>query len=592
MLFPSAKEISAEIGTIEINSIRDISRCFEERSVSKDDCWYLLQQLFDFHFKPSNLTEPFGPMMTDGDKRTMIPDDLSDEQLDYLKETLEGVEDPEYRARVGDALWLRRKDPNAARIAVESYLEAGIRMEHPKNWTTSIERYERAVRLARQIEPNGELPKTILEHLEGRVIHYDGSDPLYFTCRAMELLAEFRTGDFTALAAIAGRVAKQSCVDGNFRRARSYYEVQAKHLKLTKKNSQAEETRIASARSFVDEAEAREANGDYMAAHSFWGDAIRAFRDRPSLRAETPELQKRYSIAGKKLLGEMSTISSDEIDLSQYVEESRATMRDLPWVDAFYELSSFIPLIDPVELRKTTEDGIAKHPLHTTISASIHDASGRKVGVRPSVLTEDKEEYEKAITGLMVQNAEQYRKLIIHAHVAPAVRQIIEDHYVNRKIFSTVLDDSFLIPPERRELFYQAFEAGFQWDFSTALHILIPQVENALRHVLEQQGVTPVNMDSDGVEEVWGVERILNHPIMLEKLGDKFVFELKSLLVERLGPNLRNLFAHGALPPDVFKTETSVYLWWVIICLAAYPTSGMHAFLQRKQTSTPTIKEN
>ncbi|MGH1407664.1 MAG: DUF4209 domain-containing protein [Rhodomicrobiaceae bacterium] len=592
MLFPSAKEISAEIGTIEINSIRDISRCFEERSVSKDDCWYLLQQLFGFHFKPSNLTEPFGPMMTDGDKRTMIPNDLTDEQLDNLKVTLEEVDDPEYRARVGDVLWLRRKDPNAARIAVEAYLEAGKRIEHPKNWTSSMERYERAVRLAQQIERNGELPKTILVHLEDRVIHYDGSDPLYFSSRALEFLAEFRTGDFTVLAAIAGRVAKQSCLDGDFQRARIYYEVQAKHLKLTKKSDQAEEARIAAARSYVEEAEAHEANGDYMAAHSFWGKAIRAFRDRPSLRAETPELQKRYSRAGEKLLSEMSTISSDEIDLSQYVEESRAIMRDLPWVDAFYELSSFIPLIDPEELRKTTKDGIAKHPLHTTISASIYDASGRKVGVRPSVFTEDNEEYEKAITGLMVQNAEQLRHLTIHAHIAPAVRQIIEDHYVNREMLATVLDDSSLIPPERRELFYQAIEAGFQWDFSTALHTMIPQVENALRHVLEQQGVTPVNVDNDGVEEVWGIERILSHPQTIETFGDKFVFELKSILVERLGPNLRNLIAHGALPPEGFKSTTAFYLWWVLICLAAYPTSGMRAFLERKKATAPSIKEN
>ena len=589
--FPNAADISAVIEASEKKHGRDLSRAFGERSLAKGDGWSILQQVFNFHFKPSQLMEPFGPMMVADGKRSMIPTDLSSEQLQELQATLESVDDPEYRARIGDLLWLRRKDPNAARIAVEAYLEAGKNVEHPKNWTTSMERYERAARLARQIDSKGELPKTVLSHLESRVIHYDGSDPLFFTCKALELLAEFRFGDFPALAEIAGRVAESSRADGDFRRARSYYDVQAKHLKLAKKNDQAEACRVAAARSFVEEAEAREANGEYMVAHSFWGDAIRAFRNRASLRAEIPELQKRYSNAGEKLRGEMSEISTDEIDISGYVKKSRSAVRDLPWEDAFYEFVSFVPLIDPSELRKSTEEGISKNPLHATMAASIYDASGRKVGIRPSAFTEDKEEYEKAITGLMEQNAGLHRHITVHAHIAPAVRQIIEDHTVDQQLFDSVLNDSALIPEERRELFYQAFAAGFQWDFSTALHILIPQVENALRHVLDQQGVTPMNVDNDGVEEVGGIERVLSHPKTLEIFGDGFVFELRSLMVERLGPNLRNLFAHGALHPDGFQSETAFYLWWLVLRLAAFPTSGMHAFLERKKMSSKSPPE-
>lgn len=582
-LFPRPEEISAVLDATVVKRAWDLARAFGERSAVNDDAWNLLQRVFNFHFKPSQLMEPFGPMMTDGGKRTMIPEDLSDEQLDELQSTLEGVGNPEYRARVGDILWLRRKDPKAARIAVDAYLEVGKSVEHPKNWIVSMERYERAIRLARQIEPKGELPKAILSHLESRVVHYDGTDPLYFTCKALEFLAEFRFGDSPRLADIAGRVAEKSRADGDFRRARRYYDVQAKHLKLAKESDQAEVARVTAARSFVEEAESREAQNEFMAAHSFWNDAIAAFRGRPSLRKEIPELRRRYAVAGAKLRAEMHEVSSEEIDVSKFVEKSRATVRDLPWEDAFFELVSFVPLINPSELRNSTENGIAEHPIHAMIAASIYDASGRKVGVRPSALTEDKDEYEKAITGLMERNAEIYRQFTIISHVAPAMRQIIEDHDVDRSYFSAVLDDSALIPDERRELFFQAFEAGFQWDFSTALHILIPQVENALRHVLEQQGILPLNVDGDGVEEVWGIERILSHPKTLETFGEDFVFELRSLLVERLGPNLRNLFAHGALSPNGFRSATAFYLWWTIMRLAAFPTSGMHAFLERKK---------
>lgn len=583
--FPSAEDISSVIAACEKKYDFHLSRAFGERSVVKGDGWHILQQVFNFHFKPRQLLEPFGPMMVGDGKRTMIPADLSDEHLQELQATFEDIDEPEYRARIGDVLWLRRKDPNAARIAVGAYLQAGKNLEHPEKWTASMERYERAVRLARQIDSKGELPKAVLSHLESRVIAYNGSDPLFFSYKALELLAEFRYGDFPALAEIAGHVAERSRADGDFRRARSYYEAQAKHLKLAKENGRSEASRVAAARSFVEEAEAREANGEYMAAHSFWGEAIRAFRDRSSLRGEIPELQRRYSNAGQRLRDEMSEISSDEIDISKYVNDSRTAVRDLPWEDAFYEFISLVPLINPSELRKSTEEGISKNPIHATIATNIYDASGRKVGVRPSAFTENKEEYEKAITGLMEQNASLHRQITVHANIAPASKQLTEDHYIDQKLFDSVLNDSALIPEERRELFYQAFVAGFQWDFLTALHILIPQVENSLRHVLEQHGVKPVNIDNDGIEEVWGIERLLSHPHIIQIIGEDFVFELRSLLVERLGPNLRNLFAHGALSPGGFRGETAFYLWWVILRLAAYPTAGMLAFLERKEAT-------
>lgn len=586
--FPSAGEIAQTIFDSGKLKCRDFATAFGSKSVVNDDGWQILQQVFNFSFRSSDLLEPFGPMFIEDGKRSMVPSDLSAQQLDELQRVITDVSDPEFRSRVGDVLWLSRKDVSAARIAVDGYLEAGKRIEDPKSWPSSMERYERAIRLARQIEPKGGLPETVLKHLETRVFAYNGSDPLFFTCKALGFLAEFRFGNFPALAEIAGRVADTARASGDFRRARSYFDVQVKLLKLAKELEKAETANILSAQTFIEEAESREAINEFIAAHSLWSDAITAYRKRPSLRTHIPDLQKRYANAGKRLSEEMHEVSSDGIDISSLVEESRATVRHVPFDDAFFRLISFVPLIDPIELRKATESGVAEAPLHATIPVTIHDAFGRKIGIRPSVITDNKEDYEKAIVGLMEQDAGLRRHLTVHANILPAIRQISEDHDIERSIFATLLGDSSAIPEDRSELFYQAFEAGFHWDFSTALHILIPQVENALRHILEQKGISPVNIDSDGIEEVWGIERVLAHPKVFEAIGPSFVFELKSLLVERLGPNIRNLFAHGALPPNELRGETAVYLWWVVMRLVGFPTSGMKAFLEREGIISPS----
>ena len=226
---PTAEAIADTIAACDEKQDHDLANAFRkesEKDAERD--WTLLAQIFDFHFKPANPSEPFGPMIVNGDRRSMIPADLTDAQLDCLQSNLESVADPEYQARVGDILWLRRRNVDAARLAVRSYINAGARLEDPEHWPPCMERYERAVRLARQVDPKGELPVAALSHLEARVRSLDGSDPLFFTCKALELLAEFRFGEFSVLAEIAGRVASNARGGGDYRRARSYLDIQAK----------------------------------------------------------------------------------------------------------------------------------------------------------------------------------------------------------------------------------------------------------------------------------------------------------------------------------------------------------------------------
>ncbi len=519
--------------------------------------------------------------------RSLIPDDLSEQQLNALEATLEEIDDPHYRARVGDIIWNRKKNERAAKIAVAAYLDAGKKVENPNKTNNSMQLYERAIRLAQQIRKNGELPKCILFHLESRVKHYEGTSRSYFSYDALKLLAEFKSGDFVKLAEIAGKIADTARTECDFHCARNYYDVQAQQLKLAKILNAAEIARVNSARTFVDEAESKEAANQYIVAYQHWADAIAAFKNRPSLRSEIPELRRRYTVAGNKLESEMSTISGDKADLSELIEESRVAVSNLPWADALFTFVSKVKLIDPVELRKSAIEQIQKNPLQAMCDSSIHDASGRKIGHRPSAFTEDEGQSEKAICGFMQQIADQYRQIEVAACIAPMMRQLISDHKIDHSSFASILGNSALIPDDRREWFYEAFAAGFCWNFSGALHVLIPQFENALRHILQKNGITPKNIDADRVENFWGFERILDEPKTVEIFGDELVYELKSLLVEPLGPNFRNSMSHGLLSPGDFKGKTALYLWWLILRITAFKTAAMGAYLE-KTVSSPS----
>lgn len=582
---PTADEIITAIAAIDEKEDHDLASDFRIRSETSPEAdWRLLYDIFNFHFRPNDPVEPFAPMVIMDGRRSMIPTDLTDNQIEDLCAIFSSVDDPEFQSRVGDVLWLRKRDPIAARVAVEAYLRSGTRLEDPQHWTKSMGRYERALRLARQVEPKGELPKKVLAHIENRVLHYGGSDPLYFTHKALNLLSEFRFGDYSKLAEIAGSIASGSRADGNFDRARRYYDVQAKLLRLAKNNDAAEAARIASAETFVEEAEARETGGSAIAAHAFWQDAIRAFRDRPSLRDRVPELRKRLAAAGKQTLKEMKRVSHD-IDIRELVEQTEELFRGLPTDDALLKFATYNRLINQTTLRAEVLKSTEEHPFQSLVASSIYDEGGRKIAVRPALVGASEKDQEIAIEGFMDQDARISRGLAVAGVLAPAMRVILSEHEIDEQFIQQLIEDSGFIPEDRLPLFVEAILNGFRWNFSTALHLFVPQAENGLRHILEQFGEIPRNIDADGVEEVWGLEKTLAHPIIQERLGDDFLFELQSLLAGRLGPNIRNSLAHGLLSPAALKGESAFYLWWLLFRLVVMPTSAMHAYVERLKSS-------
>jgi hypothetical protein len=127
-------------------------------------------------------------------------------------------------------------------------------------------------------------------------------------------------------------------------------------------------------------------------------------------------------------------------------------------------------------------------------------------------------------------------------------------------------------------IYVRAIRLGFEWDFSTSLHLLIPQIENSLRFLLVQAGLIVTTVDAIGIEETWPLGRILNEARLVEILGEGLVYELRSLLLGQPGLNIRNLVAHGLMNDRMLNNQNALYLWWLILRLIVYPTSNFRRF--------------
>jgi hypothetical protein len=119
------------------------------------------------------------------------------------------------------------------------------------------------------------------------------------------------------------------------------------------------------------------------------------------------------------------------------------------------------------------------------------------------------------------------------------------------------------VPVGRERIIAKALFAGYDNDFVTALHILIPQLEHLVRFHLKQHGAKTTNLDKNGIENEKGLSTLMELPEIETIFRKDLSFEIKALFCDPFGPNLRNELAHGLLDYEEAQSIYSIYAWWL-----------------------------
>ena len=167
----------------------------------------------------------------------------------------------------------------------------------------------------------------------------------------------------------------------------------------------------------------------------------------------------------------------------------------------------------------------------------------------------------------MIQNFQHDLQLIVQAQIIPALNQILMEYRVTKEFLRLLCYHSPIVPESHDDLMASALWCGFEHDFGNGIHLLAPQVEHLIRTLLKSKGVHTSNVDKEGVENENGLSTLLDHPRSESILGEDLLFELKAVLTESVGPNLRNEVAHGLLNDSNSHSSASVYCWWLVLRL-------------------------
>jgi len=84
-------------------------------------------------------------------------------------------------------------------------------------------------------------------------------------------------------------------------------------------------------------------------------------------------------------------------------------------------------------------------------------------------------------------------------------------------------------------------------------------------------------VDGDGVEDEKGFGGLLNMAETEKIFGPGVVMEMKALLVDHAGPNLRNDLAHGIIADAGAWSASAVFAWWLCLRLVVLPVAAMAA---------------
>ena len=203
----------------------------------------------------------------------------------------------------------------------------------------------------------------------------------------------------------------------------------------------------------------------------------------------------------------------------------------------------FLPKVN--QARKTIGDKNAIAPLMSIIPVEIIDHTGL-----PKARIGTDEDEEGRLYYELCQTM-SFDELLLHL----ILEKIKGQFALNADNLVSYLYESPIFLESRKPILREGLVAYLQRDFLKAIHVLVPQVEEALRNFLVLLSIPPVKTVSrhPGINDVKSMNNILEEERVRQVLPEDVWRYLTMLYIDRRGINLRNDLAHGLIPLEGFN---------------------------------------
>jgi hypothetical protein len=496
-----------------------------------------------------------------------------------IKATLSGSAQsiPGSVPRVADVVWYNdRKQGVAAAVAVEAYCEAiqgrldGTYVPRFKDLNSIldlVEWFDRALQIVAMSRKRGEIPDAVRNVFEALYAAADQGNHYVAFDRIARLGVSCGLADWPRVSPDAERLAD--------RRAEDYpMAVQAVWnlaVQGYSKTGDEDAKRRCQARS-VDETLRMREQVDSASARAYWtrkaiGElrAARGFRDRiGELRKELREFQE-------ESLDEFGQFSVP-LELTQERQGTIEVFEGLTLPDILLQFALLARSPNVEELREQALDSRKNSFLSSFFGASYADHEGKTVAETPAASLDGepdeawfKEQYQRSM--------DLWRHQIVGGFIEPARSTVMTRFPLEIRHFTPIAEMSPFVPPGHSHVFALGFARLIQGDAASAAYLLIPQLENSLRHVMLNSNRETSKIKPDLLQEDRSLSGMLEslRPELEEIFGPDIINEIDLLFHHSPGPQLRHEMAHGKMAAGECYHPTGVYASWMIYRLTCLP---------------------
>ncbi len=467
-----------------------------------------------------------------GDPMTVPP-----ELIAYMEERLKGAHRPHLKARYADFLWQKTGDHKAARQAVLSHIELVKFEASREKYHDAADSARRALRLCYALGDES-LRQETEDALSGACAEWsENEDAALFLPEVAECIADNRQSSESRLKAWVEilKIALSNAQDHRVRR--DLLGALARVLDRLARPDDAIALRAEIGDEWVAEAEERVDDSALVAA-AFYQHAFDAYAAAGEL--EKAEVVKRLVrttyLAAESEFGEIS--HQAPLDMKPWQKEVAGWTSMSP-VEALSKLgASFWLMPDWGKAEESSDHTARTAPLSQLIPRTTLD-DGRPVS-QPRNPEQQREDN--------VRNNYQMEMALRTVFLSAALNELRERMTLTADEFiSTLLQSPFFTD---RDLAIEGvgFTRLIEGDFVSALHILVPRIEEAIRRQAAALGCDTTAI-RNGIMTEKSLDRLLDDDDVeaLLRLVPQLYDYVRELLIEHVGPNLRNKIAHGMI---------------------------------------------
>jgi hypothetical protein len=517
--------------------------------------------------------------------------------VDNLTDVVSEILNPELQARVADILWVKRRDYKMAQLAVDAYLQSATMLESPQHWSPCLDRIRRAFYLSCKINYH---KLEVIDHIEAVLDRYNGGDPLWLSARLMQMLQDAGIGSPAKYIALSEKAALSAEVNRKWDKARCLWNIKALWHRMANERENEFAASMLANETFVKKAEEslQLETPLYSLASRHLQQAVAGFRSIRGTSEETVDAKSRAEEVHRLLLvyqersiNELIPMS-EEMDITHFVLQAKDSVRGKTLKDALFALAALNAPTNKARLREQVRQHASEFILSEMFPLLIQNSMGKVVATQPgSINSSNPEEAEKATLFKMYSDAILYQSMTIQSFVEPTREQINLEHNVSIRDILLLITPSLFIPPGREYVFAKGIHAGLTGDFLTSTHVLIPQIENSIRYIMWQRGIITSGLDDRGVQNEHNLNATLYRDEINSIFDENTLFDLRGVLVEHSGSNLRNRMAHGLIEDHEFYSSPIVrYFWWMTLRICYLSVLKPHQEGNEASTSENSIQ--